>query len=97
MELAEDIRKAEMEMSLAGTTEQQLRVVQQRLEMIATDRQKRFDILKDMVEEVCLREMNLHVQVQAPDQQRTLILPQTSAVGLFGIPLQMVGEPLPVG
>jgi hypothetical protein len=96
-ELADEIRKAEMEVSIAGATQQSLSVVKQRLELIATDRQKRFEVLKEMVEEVCLREMNLHVQVNAPDPKRTLILPDTSAVGFLGIPLEMAGETLPVG
>jgi hypothetical protein len=96
-ELADKIRKAEMEVSIAGATQQSLSVVKQRLELIANDRQKRFEVLKEMVEEVCLREMNLHVQLNAPDPQRTLILPDTSAVGFLGVPLEMAGETLPVG
>jgi hypothetical protein len=96
--LADQIRLAEMEMSIAVASDQQLGMVRKRLEIIATDRQKRFDILKEMVEEVCLREMNLHVCLQAPDPQRTMVLADTSsAKGFLGMPLQMAGEPLPVG
>lgn len=91
------IRSAEMEMSLAVASNQSLEMVRQRLELLATDRQKRFEVLKQMVEEVCLREMNLHVQLEAPGQEKTLLLHESSALGLFGYELQKAGEPLPLG
>ena len=94
--LADEIRRAELELSIAGASKS-LDVVQQRLEMIALDRKKRFDILKEMVEEVCLREMNLYVDVVAPEPERTLLLSETSALGFLGLPLQMAGVPLPIG
>jgi hypothetical protein len=96
-ELAEQIRLAEMEMSIAVASEQSLGVVRKRLEMIATDRQKRFDVLKEMVAEVCLREMNLYIRLESPNPSKVLELAETSAVGFLGIPLELAGEPLPVG
>ena len=96
-ELAESIRRAEMEMSIAVASDQSLEKVRQRLEIIATDREKRLKILQEMLEEVCLREMNLHVKVVAPDRQQLLALQSTSALGIFGLPLQMAGEFLPIG
>ena len=95
--LESKIRNAEMEMSLAVASNQSLEMVRQRLGLIATDRQKRFEVLKQMVEEVCLREMNLHVCLEAPPKEKTLLLQQTSAFGLFGFVLQQAGEPLPIG
>jgi hypothetical protein len=92
-----EIRSAELELSLAVASNQNLEMVRQRLDMLATDRKKRFEVMKQMVEEVCLREMNLHVCLTAPDPQKTLLLKQTSALGLFGFHLQRNGEPLPIG
>ena len=91
------IRSAEMETSLAVASNQSLEMVRQRLERIATDRQKRFEVLQQMVEEVCLREMNLHVALEEPSRDKTLLLQNTSALGLFGYTLQQAGEPLPIG
>ncbi|CAB9530123.1 expressed unknown protein [Seminavis robusta] len=95
--LEAEIRKAEMEASLAVASNQNLEMVRQRLELLGSDGQKRFDVLKQMVEEVCLREMNLHVSLTAPDPCKTLLLKPTSALGLFGYHLQRNGEPLPIG
>jgi hypothetical protein len=95
--LEASIRQAEMELSIAAASDQSLEMVRQRLEFLATDRQKRFDVLKQMVEEVCLREMNLFVDLQAPEKCRTLLLQPTSALGLFGTALLKAGEPLPIG
>jgi hypothetical protein len=54
-------------------------------------------VVKELVEEVCVREMNLYVTVLEPNPRQSLVLKETSAVGFLGIPLRMAGEPLPVG
>lgn len=96
-ELAENIRQAEIQMSLAGATPQSLEVVRQRLDLIHTDREKRFQVLKEIVEEVCLREMNLFVSVCNPSKTDALDLRATpSALGIFGRALQAAGEILPL-
>ncbi len=95
--LADNIRYAEMENRVAGASSQSLGVVRQHLEQIVADREKRFEVLKDSVEEICLREMNLFVKLNAPEKMLTLELPKTSASGLFGVALQIAGEPLPIG
>jgi hypothetical protein len=96
--LADEIRNAEMNLSIAGVaSEQSLKLVQERLEKMQSDRQQRLEVLKELVEEVCVREMNLYVTVKEPNPRQSLVLKQTSAVGFLGIPLQMAGEPLPVG
>lgn len=95
--LEASIRNAEMEMSIAAASDESLGMVRQRLELIATDRQKRFDVLKQIVEEVCLREMNLYVDLKEPDKGQTLLLQPTSALGLFGLALKKAGESLPIG
>ncbi|GAX12192.1 hypothetical protein FisN_1Hh118 [Fistulifera solaris] len=97
-ELAGQIHQAEMRRSLAGTTSKSLQVVKQRLENLIADRGIRLQVLQGMLEEVCLREMNIYVSVSsAPDDQAPLCLPTTSEVGVFGKALQLDGYPLPVG
>jgi hypothetical protein len=72
--------------------------VKQRLENLIADRGIRLQVLQGMLEEVCLREMNIYVSVSAaPDDQAPLCLPTTSEVGVFGKALQLDGYPLPVG
>ena len=93
--LAEKLRRAEMQTSLAAANNQSLNVVRKRLEMIASDREKRFQVLEEMVEEVCLREMNLLVKLSAPDKSKILALESTTSPGIFGLQLEMAGEPLP--
>jgi hypothetical protein len=96
-QLAEKLRRAEMQMSLAVAPVESLEVVRQRVESIASDRAKRFEILNEMIHEVCLREMNLHVKVISPERTKPLLLRPTSALGIFGVPLQIRGESLPIG
>jgi hypothetical protein len=96
-EMADKLRRAEMEMSLAVAPSESLKMVKQRVEMITSDREKKFEVLKETIQEVCLREMSLHVQVISPDQDKPLSLKATSALGIFGIPLTIAGETLPIG
>jgi hypothetical protein len=96
-DLSERIRRAEMEKGISMASEASLEVVRQRLEHIEADRQKRFEVLKEIVEEVCRREMNWHVKLTAPDKDLILALPSTSVLGVFGPSLQMAREILPIG
>ena len=97
-DLQEEIRRAEMKMSIASATHQSLNTVRESLEILEGIKAERFGVLKEMVEEVCLREMNLYVSLTGPRPQQVLELKETpSAPGLFGIPLRMVGEELPIG
>eukprot|EP00980_Cylindrotheca_fusiformis_P000602 scaffold154_cov129-Cylindrotheca_fusiformis.AAC.19 len=91
------IQKAEMKMSIAGANEKSLNLVKDRLKLMTSDRQQRLEIVTEMIEEICLREMNLYVRLKGPDPDKRLVLRETSAVGFLGIPLQLAGEPLPVG
>jgi len=97
-DLQEEIRRAEMKMSIASATHQSLKTVQESLEILEGIKTERFEVLKEMVEEVCLREMNLYVSLTGPRPQQVLELKETpSAPGLFGIPLRIAGEALPIG
>lgn len=95
--LAERIRRAEMQMSLALATQQSLEVVRQRLVVFASDRDKRWQVLQEMVQELCWREMNLRVRVKAPVKEEILELKPSSHPGIFGIALEVAEEPLPLG
>ncbi|KAG7339245.1 hypothetical protein IV203_002127 [Nitzschia inconspicua] len=96
-DLPEEIRRAEMKMSIAGASAQSLKLVKERLATLQSDRQQRFEILQEMVEEVCLREMNLFVRLTQPAPQESLELKEVSTPGFLGIPLALAGETLPLG
>jgi hypothetical protein len=94
---ADELRRAEMEVSLSVAPAASLQVVRDRVSSMMEDRDKRFGVLREALEEVCLREMSLHVTLKSPDESQPLVLHPTSAVGVFGLPLQMSGEVLPLG
>ena len=102
--LAEEIRRAEMAVSFSMVpTESALRKVKDRVQMISSDRTKRFDILKESLEDLCLREMNWHLNLIAPPVEQVLELRPTDSAqipamaGLFGIPLLQAKQVLPLG
>lgn len=100
-ELAEKIRQAELHVSLANATHASLQVVRARLESLHSDRKARFHVLQGMLQELCLREFNLHVKLHSPsllDREKALLLrlPPLSAPGVFGLLLEQAGEPLPI-
>jgi len=95
--LSEDIRQAEMELSIALAPVQALSTVRQKLEQVENDRTKRFHVLREIVGDVCAREMDLKLDLKCPDKQSLLRLPEMpSAIGVFGILLQSHGEILPL-
>ena len=96
-DLPDMIRQAEMAMSIAGAPDKSLNMVKQRLEEMYSDRQLRLEVLKELLEDLCLREMNLFVNITGPDPRQSLSLKPTSAVGFLGVQLQRAGEILPVG
>lgn len=95
--LSEQIRKAEMEASIQAASPDSLVLVKERLERLSRDREMRFEVLKDMVEDVCAREMNWKIVLQEPAKDTVLALASTSVVGLVGTALENAGEPLPIG
>lgn len=97
-DLQEEILRAEMKMSISSATHQSLETAKDSLELLEGIKAERFGVLKEMVEEVCMREMNLYVSLTGPPPQQVLELRETpSAPGLFGNPLRMAGEALPIG
>ncbi len=92
-ELSEDMRKAEIEVSIAMAPKQALSVVQQRIDQIERDRMRRFEILREMLEEICLREMDFHLELKIPKKDTILELPCINSVsGIFDPILEMTGE-----
>lgn len=91
--LIEDLRLTEIYSSIANATFPSLMMVQQKISRIAEDLTKRFDILKDMVEECCLREMNLKIDIQSPKREVVLHLPMDydAIPGVFDVFLNMAG------
>jgi hypothetical protein len=94
---ADELRRAEMQVSLSVAPAASLQVVRDRVSAVLEDRDKRFEVLKEALEDVCLRELSLHVSVRAPGEAQPLVLQPTSALGVFGLPLQMSGAVLPLG
>jgi len=92
-ELAEEMRKAEIEVSIAMAPKQALSVVQQRIDQIEKDRNRRFEILQEMLDEICLREMDFHLELNIPKKDVLLELPPINSVsGIFDPVLEMTGE-----
>lgn len=96
--VAEDIHQAELEVSLASVaTSEALQAIGQRLQLLEQDREKRFGILEEILEDFARRELSLILQLQRPEPRQVLALRPTSAKGVFGIPLELAGETLPIG
>lgn len=95
-ELSETIRDAEIELSIAMASKDQLKMVLRRLQALCDDHESRFSIMSKIVNEVGQREMNENIIVTGPDSDET-DFPKLSIPGLFGKQLLMAGEVLPVG
>jgi len=95
--IVDDIRAVETKISIADASDDSIDEAKENLEYMTDDRQQRLEILQELVEDLCLREMNLHLLILDPDPKETLILKETSAAGFLGVPLQLAGEALPVG
>uniref|UniRef100_A0A7S4J1B4 Uncharacterized protein n=1 Tax=Odontella aurita TaxID=265563 RepID=A0A7S4J1B4_9STRA len=96
-ELSEEIRIAEIEVSIAIAAQPALEMVRQRLDMLEKDRMKRFEVLKDIAGEVCIREMYMNLVLSPPEKDAVLELPEISTLGVFGLQLEIAGEPLSLG
>jgi hypothetical protein len=91
--LIEELRLTEIHASIANSS-QSASLAQNKISQIEVDRMKRFEVLKDMVEECCIREMNLKIDIKAPKKDLILQLPLTdgSVSGLFDVALTSAGE-----
>ena len=96
-ELSETIQRAEIDAGVTAAPRKQLNMLRERLDFLEKDRVKRFEVLQEMVGEVCMRELNMEIELTAPDQDDILELPPMSPLGVFGLQLQIAREPLPLG
>lgn len=94
----ESIRRAEVNLGVLKASLKALEGLQERLQSLVKDRTKRFDALKEMVEEVCERELDLRVILVSPPVDAIMRLPETkSQTGVFGAHLEFQNEILPIG
>ena len=93
-ELIEELRLTEIHASIANSSQAALSLAEKKISQIEIDRMKRFEVLKDMVEECCIREMNLKIDINAPKEDLILQLPldDGSVSGLFDVALHAAGE-----
>jgi len=98
-ELSETIREAEIELSIAMASKDQLERVHKRLEALRADKVARYKVLAHIVFDVGYRELNDGIVVEPPSEDdATVEFPRLSSVpGVFGDQLTMSGEELPVG
>ena len=96
-ELSETIQRAEIDAGVTAAPRKQLQMLRERLDFLEKDRVKRFEVLQEMVGEVCSRELNMDIELIAPDQDVILELPPMSPLGVFGLQLQVAQEPLLLG
>ena len=95
--ISETIRGAEIELSIAMASASQLELVRQRLEALAADKNARYLVLAQIVNDVALRELDENIVVLPTTDDMSSDFPKLSASGLFGKQLSMSTEALPIG
>jgi soluble P-type ATPase len=95
-QISETIREAEIELSIAMASASQLELVRQRLEALNVDKNARYIVLAQIVNDVALRELNENVVVLPATNDMSLDFPKLSTPGLFGKQLVMSREVLPL-
>lgn len=95
-QISENIREAEIELSIAMASASQLELVRQRLEALIDDKNARYMVLAQIVNDVALRELNENIVVLPATNDMTFDFPKLSSPGLFGKQLMMSQEVLPI-
>jgi len=96
-ELSKTIREAEIELSIAMASKDQLERVHKRLEALRADLNARYKVLAQIVFDIGYRELNEGIIVAKPNKH-CLEFPKLSGLpGVFGRQLIESGEVLPVG
>jgi hypothetical protein len=96
-ELSRVIREAEIELSIAMASKDQLERVHKRLEALRADKAARYKVLAQIVFDVGYRELNDGILVESPPDDATINFPKLSLLGVFGEQLTLSGDVLPVG
>ena len=96
-ELSKTIREAEIELSIAMASKDQLERVHKRLEALRADLNARYKVLAQIVFDIGYRELNEGIIVAKPNKH-CLEFPKLSGLpGVFGHQLIESGENLPIG
>eukprot|EP00804_Cyclotella_cryptica_P025062 CCRYP_016538-RA/>CCRYP_016538-RA protein AED:0.02 eAED:0.02 QI:160/1/1/1/1/1/2/172/862 len=97
LQISENIREAEIELSIAMASKGQLELVRQRLEALTIDKMARYFVLAQIVNDVALRELNENIIVLPTPKDMTSDFPELTALGLFGTQMILSKEVLPIG
>ena len=93
-ELSKVIREAEIELSIAMASKEQLERVYKRLEALLADKAARYKVLAQIVFDVGYRELNDGILVEYPPDDLPIEFPKLSVLGVFGQQLTLSGEVL---
>ena len=97
-ELSDIVREAEIELSIAMASRDQLERVYTRIEALRMDKAARYKVLAQIVFDVGYRELNHGILVEeSPPEDDTVLYPHLSLPGVFGVQLTLSGECLPIG
>ena len=91
-ELSKVIRDAEIELSIAMASKEQLERVYKRLEALRVDKAARYKVLAQIVFDVGYRELNDGILVEYPPDDLVIEFPKLSVLGIFGQQLTLSGE-----
>jgi hypothetical protein len=95
--IADEMRQTEIELGIAVASKPALDMVRKRLVSLDSERKMRLELLRDIMNDVSLREFGISIKVSDINKDEILQLPETSACGVFDRKLLMEGEPLPLG
>jgi hypothetical protein len=93
VELLKTMRQAEIESSIAISSWQDLSLARERIDMLRKDRQQKFDILEETIDDCCSREMDCRLKLLPINEYAVLSLPDIQSVaGIFDIGMELAGE-----
>ncbi|KAL7489530.1 hypothetical protein ACHAW6_015157 [Cyclotella cf. meneghiniana] len=96
-QISDNIREAEIELSIAMASKSQLELVRQRLQALTVDKTARYFVLAQIVNDVALRELNENIIVLPMPRDMSSDFPELSALGVFGKQMILSKEVLPIG
>lgn len=96
-QISESLRAAEIELSIAMASAPQLELVRQRLEALIVDKNTRYLVLAQIINDVSLRELNENIVVLPTTEDMSTDFPELpGALGLFGTQMLASEEVLPI-